>query len=72
MVACAMAMLAAYSTAQQPESAQLDKLGAVNFPTSCSATAQSRFLRGVAALHSFWYPVALEDSASPPKPNRTS
>jgi tetratricopeptide (TPR) repeat protein len=36
-------------------------LGAVEFPTSCSPRAQSRFLRGVAALHSFWYPVALDE-----------
>jgi hypothetical protein len=61
VVACAMAMLAAYSTAQQPESAQLDKLGTVDFPTSGSAKAQVHFLRGVATLHSFWYEVALEE-----------
>ena len=61
VVTCAMAMLAAYSTAQQPESAQLDKLGTVDFPTSGSAQAQAHFLRGVAALHSFWYEVALEE-----------
>jgi len=39
----------------------LGKLGTVNFPTSCSQPAQARFLRGVAALHSFWYPVAIEE-----------
>src|SRR5262245_29335187 len=41
VVACAVVMLAAYSTpiqvaAQQPESTQLDKLGTVDFPTSGS------------------------------------
>jgi tetratricopeptide (TPR) repeat protein len=37
-------------------------LGRVEFPTSArSPEAQARFLRGVAALHSFWYPVALEE-----------
>src|SRR5215510_4919832 len=61
VVICAMAMLATSSTAQQPESAQLDKLGTVDFPTSGSAQAQAHFLRGVAALHSFWYEVALEE-----------
>lgn len=61
VVACAMAMLAASSTAQPPASAQLDKLGTVDFPTSGSAQAQAHFLRGVAALHSFWYEVALEE-----------
>src|SRR5262245_59531693 len=61
VVACAMAMLAASSTAQQPASAQLDTLGTVDFPTSGSAQAQAHFLRAVAALHSFWYEVALEE-----------
>jgi hypothetical protein len=37
-------------------------LGSVRFPTSArSQEAQAHFLRGVAALHSFWYPVALEE-----------
>lgn len=36
------------------------KLGTINFPTSGSGEAQQHFLRGVAALHSFWYPEALE------------
>jgi hypothetical protein len=44
------------------ESVRLDKLGTVNFPTSAqSERAQAHFLRGVAALHSFWYPVALDE-----------
>ena len=35
------------------------RLGAFEFPTSArSQEAQQHFLRGVAALHSFWYPVA--------------
>jgi tetratricopeptide (TPR) repeat protein len=42
--------------------AQAAGLGRVEFPTSArSPEAQQRFLRGVAALHSFWYPVALEE-----------
>jgi tetratricopeptide (TPR) repeat protein len=32
-----------------------EKLGKVNFPTSCSAAAQPQFERGVALLHSFWF-----------------
>ncbi len=39
---------------------QQSKLGSIDFPTSGSAHAQSHFLRGVAALHSFWYEEALE------------
>jgi hypothetical protein len=42
--------------------AQVSGLGKVEFPTSAaSSQAQDRFLRGVAALPSFWYPVALEE-----------
>ncbi len=37
-------------------------LGTVEFPTSASSKeAQAHFVRGVAALHSFWYPVALNE-----------
>ena len=40
--------------------AQESKLGRVEFPTSGSEKAQAHFLRGLAALHSFWYEEALE------------
>ena len=36
------------------------KLGTIDFPTSGSKEVQRHFLRGVAALHSFWYEEALE------------
>ena len=42
-------------------SAQQSKLGKVDFPTSGSRKAQAHFLRGLAALHSFWYEEALEE-----------
>jgi tetratricopeptide (TPR) repeat protein len=62
LAAFVMAMLAACTTAQKSEPAKLGKLGAVDFPTSAeSQAAQAHFLRGVAALHSFWYPVALDE-----------
>lgn len=32
-----------------------EKLGTVSFPTSCAASVQKPFERGVALLHSFWY-----------------
>jgi tetratricopeptide (TPR) repeat protein len=35
--------------------AQQSTLGKIDFPTSGSAQAQACFLRGVAALHSFWF-----------------
>jgi tetratricopeptide (TPR) repeat protein len=40
--------------------AQESQLGRVEFPTSGSEKAQVYFLRGLAALHSFWYEEALE------------
>src|ERR1051325_9613203 len=39
---------------------QQSQLGRVEFPTSGSKAAQQHFLRGLAALHSFWYEEALE------------
>jgi tetratricopeptide (TPR) repeat protein len=36
------------------------ELGRVDFPTSASPPAQAHFLRGVAALHSFWYDEAAD------------
>ncbi|HVQ37008.1 MAG TPA: tetratricopeptide repeat protein, partial [Pyrinomonadaceae bacterium] len=41
-------------------SAQNSQLGKVEFPTSGSEKAHAHFLRGLAALHSFWYEEALE------------
>ena len=40
--------------------AQESQLGRVEFQTSGSEKAQAHFLRGLAALHSFWYEEALE------------
>lgn len=41
--------------------AQESKLGTVDFPTSATGEVQSHFLRGVAALHSFWYEEAADE-----------
>src|SRR5438445_9164862 len=41
--------------------AQQSSLGQVDFPTSGTEKAQAHFLRGVAALHSFWYEEALAE-----------
>jgi hypothetical protein len=60
MAVCATLIIAWQSA--EAAAASLGKLGTVNFPTSArSAEAQAHFLRGVAALHSFWYPVALDE-----------
>jgi hypothetical protein len=37
-----------------------EKLGTVHFPTSCEAAVQPLFQRGVALLHSFWFPEGLK------------
>src|SRR6185436_9917506 len=42
-------------------SAQQSQLGRVVFPTSGSQKAQVHFLRGLAALHSFWFEEALDE-----------
>ena len=44
------------TTAKNPAT----QLGTVSFPTSGTGQAQKHFLRGVAALHSFWYTEALD------------
>src|SRR6267378_4210997 len=52
---------AGHVCAQQPQSAGyvppvgVEKLGKVNFPTSCSPAVQQQFERGVAMLHSYWF-----------------
>src|SRR6266508_3964491 len=64
LAAFVIAMLAACRTehpSDLAEPAKLGELGAVVFPTSGSEQAQARFVRGMAALHSFWYEVALDE-----------
>lgn len=58
-----LVMLAALTISISPSalSAQQSKLGKVNFPTSGSEKAQMHFLRGLAALHSFWFEEALDE-----------
>jgi tetratricopeptide (TPR) repeat protein len=41
--------------------ARQSRLGKVDFPTSGSEKAQAHFLRGLAALHSFWFEEALDE-----------
>ncbi len=55
---CAFAILLAAAPAAFT---QVTKLGTVEFPTSGAGKAQEHFLRGVAAMHSFWYEEALEE-----------
>jgi hypothetical protein len=46
----ALALAATPAATQAPE-----RLGTVNFPTSCSPAVQADFTRAVALLHSFWF-----------------
>ena len=43
------------------QTASSPSLGRVDFPTTGSPAAQAHFLRGVAALHSFWYDEAADE-----------
>ena len=45
---------------EQPAALGDEKLGRVEFPISCNADAQREFNRGVAILHSFYYPDAVK------------
>ena len=54
LIVAMIAVLAASAPAQE------SRLGKVEFETSGSAKAQAHFLRGLAALHSFWFEEALE------------
>ncbi|HEY9283192.1 MAG TPA: hypothetical protein VIP46_07040, partial [Pyrinomonadaceae bacterium] len=56
------ALLLVVAAASPAARAQGEQLGRVEFPTSTrSREAQEHFVRGVAALHSFWYEEALDE-----------
>src|ERR1700754_2652714 len=57
LIGCALVLtsVVALNTA-----AQDSQLGSVQFKTSGSEKAQAHFLRGLAALHSFWFEEALD------------
>lgn len=59
-IACLLLIAVAPMASGAGPGIQESQLGKVEFPTSGSDHAQSHFLRGVAALHSFWYEEALE------------
>jgi hypothetical protein len=52
-VACAQSQHHHGAEGVAPEA--LAKVGTVNFTTSCTASVQPQFERGVAMMHSFWY-----------------
>ncbi|HSJ42004.1 MAG TPA: hypothetical protein VK955_13260, partial [Xanthobacteraceae bacterium] len=52
------------SLLQLAATAQEEKFGEVNFPISCSATAQAQFNRALAMLHSFFFPETVKAFAA--------
>src|SRR5260370_40375852 len=61
-VATGIVIVAAWLAASMPRAgAQApDRLGKVNFPTSCSPAVQAQFERAVALEHSFWFGEAIK------------
>jgi len=59
IIACLFLFL--LTAALVPACAQQISLGSVSFPTTGKPEAQAHFLRGLAALHSFWFEEALEE-----------
>jgi tetratricopeptide (TPR) repeat protein len=50
------AVLSMPASAEEPQ--QSEQVGTVTFPVDCNAEAQTRMSRGVAMLHSYWFPQA--------------
>jgi hypothetical protein len=59
-VAIVLAAALAGAAGTHPASGQVEKLGKVSFPTSCSPAVQPQFDRAVALLHSFWFGHAIK------------
>src|SRR6516225_11445433 len=57
-ISFAAALISAATLAGGAFADQDEKLGNVNFPTSCDPTVQAEFDRGVAMLHSYWFLIA--------------
>ena len=57
-VLAALAAVAAPHAAAAQDHDHAEDLGSVTFPSECSAEAQELMHRGVAMLHSFWFPEA--------------
>jgi tetratricopeptide (TPR) repeat protein len=54
-IAFAISLLLAQMEQHDHHAEAAERLGTVNFPTSCTPAAQAKFTRAVALLHSFWY-----------------
>src|SRR5687767_8669852 len=58
LAAVAAPAAVAHDDTPPPSGRPPELLGKVHFPTSCDARVQPAFERGVALLHSFWFPEA--------------
>ena len=59
LLAAATAVFTLSAFAHDDDASQsVQKLGKVKFPSSCSPKVQAKVERGVAMLHSFWFPAA--------------
>ena len=57
LLIAAAAIFASNAFAHDDDAASAkQKLGKVNFPSSCNPQVQQKVTRGVAMLHSFWWP----------------
>ena len=61
IIFAALMVAATFSVAQEHQHGDGEKLGSVNFATSCNPDAQATFNRGVALLHSFQFSGAIEE-----------
>src|SRR6266542_5334186 len=60
LIRCSVVLVVVMASLTFSVNAQESQLGKVEFQTSGSEKAQAHFLRGLAALHSFWYEEALD------------
>src|SRR5688500_18901262 len=59
LLACAGPLASAHEAHVGASGRPPEQLGSVSFPTSCDPAVQAQFERGVALLHSFWFPEGL-------------
>ncbi len=60
LLACAGPLATAHEAHVGASGRPPEQLGRVTFPTSCDPKVQAQFERGVALLHSFWFPEGLK------------
>jgi len=59
-LSCSVPAVGATASLSGPDLDQREQVGIVNFPTSCTKSAQSSMEKGLALLHSFPYAEAEE------------